>query len=120
MRHSLTPLPLAITSPASAVGNEYDGPYGTTQNVLNFDGTNDYAVETTGDTFGTADFTIEAWLKADAAAPSVVPGVIDYDYSNNAGGVNGYNDYFVLHQLSSTRTYAFYANTASTGSTGKW
>ena len=91
------------------------GPYGTTQNVLNFDGVNDYLVETTGSAdfkFGTDDFTIEAWLKADVAAPSVVPGVIDYDHSNT-GSVQGQNDYFVLHQLNSTRTYAFYANNTS-------
>ena len=104
-----------FTSVAGANLLSTTGPYGTTQNVLNFDGVNDYLVETTGSAdfkFGTDDFTIEAWLKADVAAPSVVPGVIDYDHSNT-GSVNGQNDYFVLHQLSSTRTYAFYANNTS-------
>lgn len=99
------------------------GPYGTTQNVLNFDGVNDYAVETTasGDfTFGTDDFTIEAWLKADVTPSGTTPGVIDYDWNNTSGaGVNGYNDYFVLHQMNNTLDYAFFANTASTGSVGE-
>ena len=97
------------------------GPYQTTQGVLNFNGAN-YLVETTasGDfKFGTDDFTIEAWLKANATASGFVPGIIDHDVQNSAGGnVNGVNDYFVVHQLGGSKTYSFWANTVSTGNVG--
>lgn len=123
----------SLTDDLSSAGNNFTsvggtnllsttGPYNSTQNVLDFDGTNDYLVETTasGDfTFGTDDFTIEAWLKADATASGFVPGIIDHDIQNSAGGnVNGVNDYFVVHQLGGSKTYSFWANTVSTGNVG--
>jgi hypothetical protein len=81
------------------------GPYGTTQGVLDFDGTNDWLRETTssGDfKFGTDDFTIEFWAKSDITN-SNYPGLIDHDL---AAGTST-DDYFVVHLSNSE--YSFWA-----------
>jgi len=108
-----------MTNVSTGVSNlSTTGPYNSTQNVLDFDGTNDYLVETnaSGDfTFGTDDFTIELWLKAGSSSPNETPGILDFDfaYGGNTTSPHGVNDYWVFHQIAGSLEYAFFANNTS-------